>query len=409
MRCIVPILSTNARGLSLAARCESVHHFPYYANKSLSARLLFMTEREQQILAILRDEPLIAQQALAQRLGISRSAVAGHIMNLTQKGHILGKGYVLADQRFVIVLGGANMDISAATQHAPVPADSNPGAVCCGPGGVARNVAENLARLGIDTRLLAAVGDDAYGRSLLEATQRAGVDVRGCWELSGQTTSTYVSFHGPGGDLVVAVNDMRIMECITPERLDAHADRVRHAAALVVDCNVGAEALSWVFANRGSTHLFVDAVSTIKCMRIAPWLDQVHTLKVNRQEAQALCGMPTQSDEDIQRAVQWLHSRGVQQVVLSLGARGVYWSDKDAGHGFLATLPTEVVNVTGGGDALMAGLVYGFVCHRSLAEVISFALACAALTMGTAQANHPSLSLVSVAQLMRSATQKESA
>lgn len=367
-----------------------------------------MTEREQQILAILRDEPLIAQQALADRLGLSRSAVAVHIMNLTQKGHILGKGYVLADQRFVLVLGGANMDISATTERPLVPADSNPGLVRCAPGGVARNVAENLARLGVDTRLLAAVGDDPYGRSLLEATQKAGVDVQGCWVLAGQATSTYVSLHGPAGDLAVAVNDMRILECLTPEKLAIHADRVRHAAALVVDCNLSADALAWVFANRGDTAVFVDAVSAFKCARIVPWLEQVHTLKVNRQEAQALCGFVVQSDAEIERAAQWLHGQGVQQVVLSLGARGVYWSGKDAAHGWQGTVPAAVVNVTGGGDALMAGLVHGFVSHQSLEESIPFALACAALTLSAEQANHPSLSVVSVAQLLRSATQKVS-
>lgn len=363
-----------------------------------------MTEREQQILAILRDEPLIAQQTLADRLSISRSAVAGHIMNLTQKGHILGKGYVLADPRFVLVLGGANMDISATTERTLVPADSNPGLVRCAPGGVARNAAENLARLGVDTRLLAAVGDDPFGRSLLEATQKAGVDVQGCWVLNGQTTSTYVSLHGPAGDLAVAVNDMRILDCITPEKLAPQADRVRHAAALVLDCNLTADALAWVFANRGNTPAFVDAVSAFKCPRLVPWLDQVHTLKVNRQEAQALCGWAVQSDAEIERAAQWLHTEGVQQVVLSLGARGVYWSDMGAAHGWQGTVPAEVVNVTGGGDALMAGLVHGFVSRQSLAETIPFALACAALTVSAEQSNHPSLSVVSVAQLLRNVT-----
>lgn len=362
---------------------------------------MFVTEREQQILSILREAPLIAQQALADRLGISRAAVAGHIMNLTQKGHILGRGYVLADQRYVLVLGGANMDIAATTERTLTAADSNPGRIRSAPGGVARNVAENLARLGHDTRLLSAMGNDLQGRSLLEATQKAGVDVRGCWVFTGEATSAYVSLHGPAGDLEVAVNDMRILERITPEQLAIHAERVRHAAALVVDCNVTDAALAWLFANRGATPVFVDAVSAFKCPRIRPWLAQVHTLKVNRQEAQALCGFTLQIDADIERAAKWLHTQGVQQVVLSLGVRGVYWSDQDAGHGWHGVVPGEVVNVSGAGDALLAGLVHGFVHHHTLGESIPFALACAALTVTSEQANHPSLSVVSVAQLLR--------
>ncbi len=80
---------------------------------------------------------------------------------------------------FVLVLGGANMDISGSTPQAMVLSDSNPGRIRCAPGGVARNVAENLARLGNATRLLTAVGDDLYGRSLLDVKrQRAQLEER---------------------------------------------------------------------------------------------------------------------------------------------------------------------------------------------------------------------------------------
>ncbi|MBP6493358.1 MAG: hypothetical protein KA287_03885, partial [Rhodoferax sp.] len=326
---------------------------------------------------------------------------AGHIMNLTQKGHILGKGYVLAGQQFVLVLGGANMDISGATERLLVAGDSNPGHIRCAPGGVARNVAENLARLGNDTRLITAVGDDLYGRSLLESTQKAGVDVQGCWVLAGESTSTYLSLHGPDGDMAVAVNDMRILERITPERLAVYADRVRHAAAMVVDCNLMPDALAWLFAQRQTTPVFVDCVSAFKCQRILPWLGQVHTLKVNRLEGQALCGSPVDTDESIEQAARWLHAQGVQQVIVSLGERGVYWSDKDAGDGWQHALVAEVVNVTGAGDALMAGVVHGFLHHQALPDAIPFALGCAALTVTSALANHPSLSVVSVEQLLR--------
>ena len=166
------------------------------------------------------------------------------------------------DSPFVLVLGGANMDISGSTTQPLVLSDSNPGRIRCAPGGVARNVAENLARLGNATRLLTAVGDDLYGRSLLDTTRQAGVDVSGCWVLADESTSTYLSLHGPDGDMAVAVNDMGILECITPERLAPCAPWVQQAAALVVDCNVAAPALEWVFASRGTAPAFVDATST---------------------------------------------------------------------------------------------------------------------------------------------------
>ncbi len=294
--------------------------------------------------------------------------------------------------RCVLVLGGANMDISGSTTQPLVLSDSNPGRIRCAPGGVARNVAENLARLGNTTRLLTAVGDDLYGRSLLDATHQAGVDVSGCWVL-----------HGPDGDMALAVNDMGILENISPERLAPCAPWVQQATALVVDCNVSAQALEWLFANRGATPVFVDAVSAFKCQRIRPWLAQVQLLKVNRLEAQALCGFDLHDDADIQRAALCLHTLDVEQVVLSLGERGVYWSGRSAGQGWHGAQPCTVVSVTGAGDALMAGLVHAFVNQQDLRSSIPFALGCAALTLASEHANHPALSVTAVIQCMHNA------
>jgi pseudouridine kinase len=316
----------------------------------------------------------------------------------------LAMDHTAADARFVLVLGGANMDISGSTPQPLVLSDSNPGRIRCAPGGVARNIAENLARLGDATRLLTAVGDDLYGRSLLDATQKSGVDVRGSWVLAGEATSTYLSLHGPDGDMAVAVNDMGILECITPERLAPYAPWVQEAVALVVDCNVNAQALEWLFANHGTTPIFVDAVSAFKCQRIRPWLAHVHLLKVNRLEAQALCQFAIQDDADIERAAHCLHALGVQQIVLSLGERGVYWSGRDASHGWCGAQPCVVLNATGAGDALMAGLVHAFVDGHDLRAAIPFALGCAAMTLTSEHANHPALSAETVAQYVHNST-----
>lgn len=359
-----------------------------------------MTEREQQILAILRQDPLIAQQDLADQLGISRVAVAGHIMGLTRKGHVLGKGYVLADARFVLALGGTNMDIVASTNLQVVPGDSTPGHISSSPGGVARNVAENLARLGLDVRLISAVGDDFYGRRMLELTMQAGVDVQGCWVWPGDSTSTYLSLHGPDGDLVAAINDMSILERMTPEKLDVHAHRVRQAATLVADCNLSASALDWLFAHSADKPVFVEAVSAHKCRRIQPWLGRVHTLKLNRIEAQTLTGAAIHNLEQAYSATRALCDLGVEQVVLSLGEQGVCWCLRSGDRGLEPALAVPVVNANGAGDALMAGLVYGHLNGLSLAQAVRFGSGCAALTVTCSGANHPSLSVSAVQKLM---------
>ncbi len=90
---------------------------------------MFMaTQREQQILDLIIADPMISQQSIADRLQISRSAVAGHIMKLTGKGVIKGRAYVVDQAPFVVAIGGANIDVhgrpSRSLKRAVLPAIS---------------------------------------------------------------------------------------------------------------------------------------------------------------------------------------------------------------------------------------------------------------------------------------------
>ena len=301
----------------------------------------------------------------------------------------------------VLAIGAANMDIAATTPHSLTPGDSTPGRIRHAPGGVARNVAENLARLGHPVQLLCAVGADFFGQSVLAQTRNAGVDVDACWVVPGEATSTYLSLHGADGDMAVAVNDMAILDCLTPLRLRPHADRAHQAGVLLLDGNLPDAALEWLFTQGLSAPVFVDPVSAFKCRRFLPWLGQVHTLKANRIEAEALSGLRVDTDAAVVDAAQWLHAHGVQQVVLSLGERGAYWSQQAGACGWQPVFAVDVVNATGAGDALMAGLVHGWLRGDTLGRSVSFASACAALTLSAPQANHPGLTVAAVQQLMQ--------
>ena len=85
----------------------------------------------------------------------------------------------------VVVIGGANVDISVSSKTPLVPHDSTPGEIHCSPGGVARNVAENLSRLGVNVSLISVVGNDLFGQRLQEATAQAGVNVDALHVLPG--------------------------------------------------------------------------------------------------------------------------------------------------------------------------------------------------------------------------------
>ena len=125
-----------------------------------------MTQRERQILNWIEADPMISQQELAERAGITRSSVAVHISNLMKKGCIAGKGYIVTRSPYVTVAGGMNMDIGGWPSEELVAQDSNPGRVRMSPGGVGRNIAHNMSLLGLDVRMVTAFGDDLYAQKI---------------------------------------------------------------------------------------------------------------------------------------------------------------------------------------------------------------------------------------------------
>ena len=285
------------------------------------------------------------------------------------------------------------MDVSAATRTPLASHDSTPGEIHCAAGGVARNVSENLARLAVDVRLITVVGDDVFGARLRDETCQVGVNVDAMRTLPGQRTASYVAIHGPAGDLAVAVNDMAILECLTPAALEPYATLLERASCIVLDCNLTAQSLDWLMDRFKTLPIFVDGVSVVKCTKVVAMLGWIHTLKVNLFEAQALSGLPGESIDSARRCARRLHEMGARQVVVSLGAEGVCWCDADGVVGYQsASSGLEIVSTTGAGDALLAGLVQAHLQGKTLPDAVQWAVACAELTLGSRNANSPALS-----------------
>lgn len=358
------------------------------------------TIREQQVLALIREDPMISQQALAKRLGISRSAVAGHIMKLTNKGFIRGRGYVVSESPFVAVVGGANMDIHGAPRGKLRLHDSNPGIVRTSPGGVARNIAENLARLGVDCRLVSAVGDDHHGRLLLQEGRDAGIDMQHVQHIASAQTSTYLSVLDDDGDMHVAINDMAIIDELGPEKLRGSEAMLKQAAVIIMDTNLRSDTIEWIVNTFAGQCLFVDTVSSVKAGKIKPHLKSIHSLKMSRIEAEALTGMSTRTKKDRHKLAAWVHEQGVERLFVTLGSDGVFYSTADAeGIERLQWEKRTLRNAGGAGDAFLAGMTYAWLEEWHLIKAVRFGLAAAELTLSDDASSSSALSVAAVNNL----------
>ena len=226
-----------------------------------------MTQRERQVLQLIEKNPLISQQQIADALGITRSSAAVHISNLSRKGLIAGRGYVLRSGSYAVVVGGVNVDIGGRSFEPLVAADSNPGRVTMSFGGVGRNIAHNLSLLGTDVRLLTAYGDDAYGAQVAASCSELGIDLSHALRTSEAPTSTYVYLADNLGEMALAVSDMSVCERITPAYLASQLPLLQNAQVVVADTNAPKESLEFL-AQNCNVPLFVDPVSTAKAEKI---------------------------------------------------------------------------------------------------------------------------------------------
>ena len=286
---------------------------------------------------------------------------------------------MLPEAKRVVCVGGAVLDRKYSADKPIVPHTSNPVSGCRSFGGVARNVAENLARLGVGVSMVSSVGEDEAGRAIVDQLRGLAVDVSAVTALRGERTAEYVAVLGPDSDLVVGLADMDICDLITVADIDRAWPQLASAAWVFIDCNLPAEVIRAIVARRqgGRFRLAVNGVSTPKAMRLPEDLTGVDILFVNLDEANALLG----ADHPTARlAAPALVERGAGAVIITQGSAGAVVADAD-GVVEVPSTPARPVDVTGAGDALIAGTLYRLIAGEALAEALRAGSVLAALTV----------------------------
>jgi pseudouridine kinase len=281
-----------------------------------------------------------------------------------------------------VVIGGANMDVKARSTRPVVAGTSNPGRVVRSPGGVGRNVAENLARLGTVTQLVAAVGDDPLGHELLAATDAAGVDVTLVRRVPGPT-GTYVAVLDADGELTVAVSDMAATEALGAADVRAAGDAIAAAGLVVLDGNLTRDALTagWDLAVEAGVPVVIDPVSVPKAAAVADLLDGSRPL---------FAITPNLDELEVLGDTVDLVSRCAELVWVRCGAEGSRLVTRGGSTRLLST-PAEVVDVTGAGDAMLAAFCHGVLSGDDVLTAARLGHTAAALTVASASTVRPDL------------------
>lgn len=288
------------------------------------------------------------------------------------------------DARRVTVVGGANTDICGRPAQALVRHDSAPGQVSVRHGGVGRNIACDLARLGLRTRFVTALGDDGFGASVAEGCRSCGVDMSLTRIVPGARSPVYLYLSDEKGEMDAAVSDMEVMAALTPAYLRAHLSELDESDAVVLDGNLPEETIAFL-CEKLRAPIVADPVSTAKATRFASVLGRLAAIKPNLLEARALTGK--QNPEDCADA---LLRSGVGSVFLSLGAKGLLAASGEE-RVLLPCEKTELVSATGAGDAATAAIVWATVRGLGLAAAARAAVMAGAIAAASEEASPPLL------------------
>ncbi|MCA1022900.1 PfkB family carbohydrate kinase [Halobacillus litoralis] len=331
-----------------------------------------LTSRERQVYQQIVKNPYVSQQTLSEALQLSRSTVANIISGLVQKNVLLGRAYVLNKSRQVLCIGGANVDRKLHTHEPLQMYTSNPVYSRSSAGGVARNIAENLGRLGFHPSLITAAGMDADW-DIIEKASGSFINLDGVLHLPHATTGTYTALMNPHGELLTALADMEVFEAILPPLVMKSETKMRQSECMIADLNCPKETLELLLrmSRSFSVPLVFVTVSAPKMKRLPKDLRGLTWLMTNIEETEAHFHMSIDSKEKWCLAAGLWLEMGIEKVTITSGKDGVVVGENEGGiHHFPSFSTGDVNDVTGAGDAFCSGVLYGWMEGMELREVM---------------------------------------
>ena len=306
-------------------------------------------------------------------------------------------------QPFVSVIGGLNIDLQGSSVNPLVFNDSNPGEIVMSAGGVGRNIAENISKLNIHSKILSYVGNDALGDFVVNKSSLSGVDTSFIKKHSHLPTSQYLSVLDDNNDMLVSISDMRIIEEMSIQDIDQWNLTIEQSSAIVVDTNIPIPVIEYLTDKYSNIPLFLDPVSFAKTSKILKLIGRFHTVKPNRLETELISGVKITDNESMLKAAKIIFDMGCKQIFITLGEDGVFYYDGE-NFGQYLHKGVNMISANGAGDAFTAGVVYGFLNLNGIKETAEFASAAAVIALRSANTISDDLSEERVKLLLKEET-----
>lgn len=298
--------------------------------------------------------------------------------------------------QLVLAIGTSGLDVVGRLQDDLQMSTSNPALIRTSFGGVARNVAENLARLGQPVSLLSVIGKDRLGEDVLAHTRNAGVDVSAVYATDKYPTGFYMGVLNQHGIRQFSFADMRIMDELTNAYLLYNENLFEKAGLIFLDANLPEKALKKAFmlARKYKIPVCADPTSGTLAARLKPYMGQIKLLVLNNIEAGNLTSHPFEisNREAALEAARTLISMGVKMAFVTLAEFGLCYASSET-NGHVPAIRTSIGDPTGAGDALSAAVIYALINEIEIDDAARLGISAASLALRYPGTVYPDLSL----------------
>ncbi len=294
------------------------------------------------------------------------------------------------NKKHVCIVGAAIIDLMGFTNHDIKISDSVPGSWKEAPGGVGRNIAENLARLGISTNLITAFGDDPFSKILIADALKSGIELSRCLYINGGKAATFIAILDKANDLHTGIAALDIIQELNVAALEKRLDLLTEANIVIADTNIPEESLRWLSQHPDLPEVYLDLVSMKLAEKVKSFYGNFHSIKANKYEAELLSGITLNNAGDFKLAADKMIHAGLERIFITAGERGVFYADRTTA-GWARPVLVEVQNTTGAGDAFMSGMTYASLNGQPIHTCARTGLAAAAIALKSTRAVNPDI------------------
>lgn len=281
----------------------------------------------------------------------------------------------------VTVFGSFVVDLMGRTPHLPVPGETVKGSMFkMGPGGKGFNQGVAAHKAGADVTMVTKLGKDSFANVALDAMK----------ELNMKQDYVFVTEEAETGCALILVDEntsqneivvlLGACNTIIDDEVDSLTNILKDSEYLLTQLETNVSATNRVIDIAHKNHTKV-ILNTAPVQPIEDEvLKKVYLITPNEVEAEILTGIPVDSKENADKAADWFFEKGVENVLITLGGRGVYIAT-DEKRAIIPAYHVEAIDTTGAGDAFNGGLVAALAEGKNLWEAAAFANALAAIAV----------------------------